>query len=212
MVRKQAVTDAPCVNFSEALIKAYPEAKVVLSLRDPDKWVPSVERSFYQVLSWPSWRLLALLDPVFSPPFQSVYPRTDDLQFVGIYNELILLILKDWTGGDWENRRKLKQGFIDHNERVRSLVPKERLLEFRVEQGWKPLCKFLGKEVPDEPYPRVNEGNNAANLHIPIIYISYAKLVGKIVIWPVLVGVGAAVMNWCIRGGKFAGLDRLLRR
>ena len=69
MVREQAVTDAPCANFSEALIKAYPEAKVVLSLRDPDKWVLSVERSYYQVLSWPRWKLLALLDPVFLLPF-----------------------------------------------------------------------------------------------------------------------------------------------
>jgi Sulfotransferase domain len=39
-----------------------------------------------------------------------------------------------------------------------------------------PLCKFLDKEVPDEPYPRVNEGNNSAKLHFTIIYISYAKI------------------------------------
>jgi len=179
---KQAVTDAPCANFAESLIKAYPEAKVVLTLRDPDKWVGSMERSYYQIFSWPSWRLLALLDPI-----------------VGTYNELLTSILKDWTGGEWENRRKLKQGFIDHNENIRRLVPKDRLLEFRVEEGWEPLCKFLGKEVPDEPYPRVNEGNNAANLHVPLIYITYAKIVGKVLMWPVLVGVGAAAVNWGVR-------------
>jgi hypothetical protein len=67
------VTDAPCVNFAEALIKAYPDAKVVLSLRDPDKWLPSMERSYYEILSWRSWWLLAMLNPVF-PLFLSV-PR-----------------------------------------------------------------------------------------------------------------------------------------
>lgn len=39
---------------------------------------------------------------------------------------------------------------------VRGLVLKERLLEWSVEDGWAPLCKFLGKPVPDEPFPHVN--------------------------------------------------------
>lgn len=132
-----------------------------------------------------------------------------------MYNELITSILKDWTGGEWENRRKLKRGFVDHNENIRRLVPKDRLLEFRVEEGWEPLCTFLGKEVPDEPYPRVNEGNNAANLHIPIIYIGYAKVVGKVLKWPIAVGVGAAVLKWGIgarlRGGKVGDIAGMWR-
>ena len=70
--------------------------------------------------------------------------------------------IKDWTRGEWGNHKKLKQGFIAHNENVRSLVPRERLLEFRVEQSWGLLCEFLGKETPDEPYPRVTERDNAA--------------------------------------------------
>ena len=39
---------------------------------------------------------------------------------------------------------------------IRGLVPKERLLEWSVDEGWEPLCKFLGKPVPNEPFPRVN--------------------------------------------------------
>lgn len=39
---------------------------------------------------------------------------------------------------------------------IRGLVPKERLLEWSVEDGWEPLCEFLGKPVPDEPFPHVN--------------------------------------------------------
>lgn len=39
---------------------------------------------------------------------------------------------------------------------IRGLVPKDRLLEWSVEDGWEPLCEFLGKTVPDEPFPHVN--------------------------------------------------------
>lgn len=39
---------------------------------------------------------------------------------------------------------------------IRGLVPKERLLEWYVEDGWEPLCEFLGKPVPDMKFPRAN--------------------------------------------------------
>lgn len=39
---------------------------------------------------------------------------------------------------------------------IRGLVPRERLLEWTVEDGWEPLCEFLGKPVPNEPFPHVN--------------------------------------------------------
>lgn len=39
---------------------------------------------------------------------------------------------------------------------IRGLVPKERLLEWSVEDGWEPLCRFLGKPIPEEPFPHVN--------------------------------------------------------
>ena len=41
---------------------------------------------------------------------------------------------------------------------IRGLVPKERLLEWAVEDGWEPLCEFLDKPVPNEPFPHVNTG------------------------------------------------------
>lgn len=39
---------------------------------------------------------------------------------------------------------------------IRGLVPKGRLLEWSADEGWEPLCKFLGKEVPKQPFPRAN--------------------------------------------------------
>lgn len=57
------------------------------------------------------------------------------------------------------NHAALRQGFIDHYEHVRSIVLKEDLLEFKPQDGWESLCKFLGKEVPDEPFLHINDAD-----------------------------------------------------
>lgn len=40
---------------------------------------------------------------------------------------------------------------------MRKQVPKEKLLEMDLADGWQPLCKFLDKPIPDEPFPRAND-------------------------------------------------------
>lgn len=52
--------------------------------------------------------------------------------------------------------------YREHCDMIRGLVPKERLLEWSVEQSWEPICRFLQKEVPDEAFPK---RNNAAAFH-----------------------------------------------
>ncbi|KAB2575191.1 hypothetical protein DBV05_g6145 [Lasiodiplodia theobromae] len=139
-----AVTDAPCANFVDELIAAYPDAKVVLTTRDDEPWLRSMEASYYDILGVSAWPFVRWLDP---PGLGALY-------------DVLRLILVDWTGGPWRDRAALRDGARRHNEHIRALVPKERLLEFRVQQGWEPLCKFLGKDVPDEPFPRKNEGKH----------------------------------------------------
>lgn len=51
-----------------------------------------------------------------------------------------------------------------HTAHVRNLMPPGYLLEFHPKDGWEPLCKFLGKDVPNRPFPYVNKGRNAANI------------------------------------------------
>jgi len=50
-----------------------------------------------------------------------------------------------------------RERYREHNETIRRMMPPERLLEFKLADGWGPSCEFLGKEVPDVPFPRVNE-------------------------------------------------------
>jgi hypothetical protein len=47
--------------------------------------------------------------------------------------------------------------FNAHNDQVRRIVAPERLLVFEASQGWDPLCRFLGRPLPEIPYPRVND-------------------------------------------------------
>lgn len=49
-----------------------------------------------------------------------------------------------------------KQVYLDHVDEIRRITPPERLLEFEVKDGWSPLCKFLGEDVPNEPFPCSN--------------------------------------------------------
>src|SRR5438552_18713338 len=50
---------------------------------------------------------------------------------------------------------------LNWNEKVKSLVPPERLLVMNVKEGWAPLCKFLDMPIPAEPFPRANDGDAA---------------------------------------------------
>ena len=67
----QAVTDAPCVCFSDELLAAYPDAKVILTLRDKQKWLASMETAYYRILEsrdWKWFRALSALDLVSCIP------------------------------------------------------------------------------------------------------------------------------------------------
>lgn len=229
------MTDAPCANLAEELVKAYPNAKVVLNTRDVDKWLPSMETSYYNILGWKSLQRLAAVETVRILPFHPlllryyaggmaemfVYKSKHQMSTswgrlngwilhflllthiycqkqLGPHLRLLRLILTDWTSGDWENRTKLREGFVQHYKRVRSIVPKDNLLEHRPQDGWEPLCKFLGKPVPDEPYPCVNQGDNAFQIHVTAFWFILTKLVITYVT-PILL---AASVVWYLRWKK----------
>lgn len=58
------MTDAPCANFVDELIAAYPDAKVVLTTRDDEPWLRSMEASYYDILGVSAWPFVRWLDPV----------------------------------------------------------------------------------------------------------------------------------------------------
>ncbi|KAM0717984.1 hypothetical protein Q7P37_006316 [Cladosporium fusiforme] len=161
--RYDALTDTPCVLFAEELLAAYPDAQVILTERDVDSWVTSMQRSYYKVLNSRGMRVMRVLDG----------------EFLGKYYAMGMGSLHTWTGGDVNNLEKLKIGYKQHYERMRAVVPKERLLEWHPRDGWGPLCEFLGKEVPDGEFPKVNQGDFVATLHEKMLMFRFLMVVLK---------------------------------
>ncbi|MBK80409.1 MAG: sulfotransferase family protein [Gammaproteobacteria bacterium] len=132
----RASVDWPSCNFWELQLEAFPDAKVILSERDPERWYESVMNTIY-----PSSRKARdSAGPAMKPWVEMAF-------------ELI------WDGtfhGRIEDREHAIDVYLAHNEYVKKQAPRDRLLVFEPSQGWEPLCEFLGCSVPDEPYPRVN--------------------------------------------------------
>jgi hypothetical protein len=139
-----AVTDSPCNAFATDLIAAYPTAKVALVERDVDTWFTSFDTNVIGSFSAPLTRLLVLLEP----------------SFIGKQGRIGQLLMRGQWGAksfsQW--RSNAKERYLEHNTMIKKMVPKERLLVYKLGSGWEPLCQFLGKEVPEgEAFPRVNE-------------------------------------------------------
>ncbi|KAI9689368.1 MAG: hypothetical protein M1822_010019 [Bathelium mastoideum] len=142
-----ATTDGQSALFVDELITAYPEAKVILTTRDPDAWIRSMDRFYYRISTVLRWSPSGYLDSIRWRPLK----------------ELAHALLDELTHSDRYNRKALRRGFLAHNTKVRKTVPAPKLLDFQVKDGWDPLCKFLGTPIPDVPFPFINEGNIASN-------------------------------------------------
>ena len=137
----QATVDWPSCSFYEALMQHYPDAKVVLTVRDPERWYDSARHTIYFVRqAFPKW-------------IATLFPR------MRVFRRMLDGLIWDGTfQGRFEDKPFATEVFNQHNERVRRVVPSERLLVFEVRDGWEPLCSFLGVPVPaGKPFPHLND-------------------------------------------------------
>jgi hypothetical protein len=125
----KSMVDHPGCAYWRELMDFYPDAKVLHTVRDPDKWFDSTQAT------------------IFAPG----RPMPPDGPFKTFLGRLFA-----WYGGDMNDRGFMTDFFHRHTAAVVAGVPKERLLVFDVAEGWEPLCRFLGVAVPDTPYPREN--------------------------------------------------------
>ncbi|KAJ5093755.1 hypothetical protein N7456_009616 [Penicillium angulare] len=137
-----AVTDMPAVFFLEDLMDLHPEAKVVLGVRsNPELWSQSIEESFRFFFS-PRFFFVGLLW------------QTDRLWY-----QMNMYII-EWCQRKFGQMDVFQPAMYElYNQAVREAAKKRgrEVLEFKAEDGWKPLCDYLGKDVPTAPFPRVNE-------------------------------------------------------
>ncbi|KAI1484610.1 hypothetical protein F5X96DRAFT_683474 [Biscogniauxia mediterranea] len=143
---RAAVADVPAYAFAPELIAAYPDAKVVLNQRlDADGWLRSMDGSITPLLG----------DKAFY--FASWFEARTFWAYHYTFRWHTALTYR-LSCGNWVRVMRQSGPWVvrDHCNMVRGAVPPERLLEWTVDDGWEPLCKFLGKEVPKEPFPHAN--------------------------------------------------------
>lgn len=140
-----AVTDMPCATFSEELMAAYPEAKIILVERDVEGWYKSFDASFVtELYSRVSHVIFGYVEPLVG-------------SHAGFLSRKLILGYFHAKTPD-EVRQNARRAYREHYRRVREAAPKEKLSEYHLGEGWGPLCRFLGKEVPEgTPFPRINE-------------------------------------------------------
>ncbi|KAK2009511.1 hypothetical protein LZ32DRAFT_608415 [Colletotrichum eremochloae] len=149
-----ALTDLSCFWALE-LIDAYPDAKVILTERDFDKWFPSFDSE--------------VLQPLFGP-WVDVMLKGVGLIIGNRAGFAMQKTIRGFFGGARtleELRRRAPEVFRYHNERIKAHVAAERLLVYRVgKDGWQPLCKFLGKAVPEgKEFPHNNDKRSHQEEH-----------------------------------------------
>jgi len=151
-----ATCDQPLADVYREQLRKYPNAKVVLTVRDSsDKWVQSwkVLVNFIQVQEQP----FSLLYPTFIQwvPFMRAWKRMRNV--MGTHLGLPPGdLIRGWRF-QADPDAFLAAQYEAHNAQVKASVPADQFLVFNVKEGWAPLCQFLGKVVPDEPFPNVNE-------------------------------------------------------
>jgi hypothetical protein len=124
--------DYPACTYWRELAATYPEAKIVLTTRDPDSWFDSVSATIFSRDHRGHFE--------GNPLMAEFFERT-------VFNEVGPLL------GD---RAAMTAYFDRWNQAVIDEVPPGRLLVYQARDGWEPLCAFLGVPVPAESYPRVN--------------------------------------------------------
>lgn len=143
----QATVDWPGGFFYRELAEAYPDAKVLLSVRDGDSWERSMRDTIWGVLYGDILiRDLSSARCRVDPKWRAYIELMDDMWHgIGVSGE------PDTPPGE------LASAMERFNEEVRTTVPSDRLLVWSVGDGWEPLCDFLDVPVPSMPFPHLND-------------------------------------------------------
>lgn len=132
-----SVVDWPACDFYPELLQKWPEAKVILNVRDPERWYVSIVNTIREVYE------TMRADP--KPEESAMVELLDTMMWDGAFH------------GRFDDKAYVMDLFEQHIARVKASLPAEKLLVFDVRQGWEPLCGFLDVPVPDKPFPRLND-------------------------------------------------------
>jgi len=149
----KSTVDFPSCSSYKALANYYPDAKVILTVRDPERWAESTQET------------------IFSPRWIE-YLRGIEA------GEFMQLTVNDYFQDRMHDKDHLIRRFQEHVEEVRNTIPASRLLIFEVKQGWGPLCDFLELPRPEEEFPFVNDEETTREIINKTIEEGFASIFG----------------------------------
>lgn len=166
----QASVDFPSSLYWKELSEAYPDAKVVLTVRDFESWYKSATGTIYAVgKKQPAWTKLI-------PKPRKIDRMTSNIIWNGKFDS------------KFEDKTFAEKIWNDHIAEVKASLPADRLLVFEVKQGWEPLCAFLGLPVPDDPFPRVNDADQFHDMIKGMTRLSYVPWVAGGILMAIAAG------------------------
>ncbi|MDX1711268.1 MAG: sulfotransferase [Rhodovibrionaceae bacterium] len=128
--------DWPGARYWRELAAHFPDARVILSVRDPDAWFDSVQATIAPFLAARGTHSSAHLNAIAEMAQKAIAEQIFD--------------------GRLSDRGHATRVFKAHIDQVRSEIPEQRLLVYEVSEGWGPLTRFLEVEEPDIAFPRTN--------------------------------------------------------
>ena len=148
----RAIVDWPGAYFWRELTSAHPDAKVILTVRDPDRWYASTLATIF------NYRTRVHDDDALSERVRLLLLRVGMLGARGGLQFIDDVIWQQTFDGRFRERAYALRVFHEHNQAVQTIIPADRLLVFDVKHGWEPLCQFLGVPVPaGEPFPHLSD-------------------------------------------------------
>ena len=129
-----SAVDWPTAAFCRELATAYPDAKFILTIRDPERWYASFSQT-----------IVPLIQPTAKTP-------PELLPFL----KMVMAVVQKTGFRIPSTKEEILTAFHRHIEIVTQTIPTDRLLLFDVKQGWGPLCQFLGVAVPPGDFPKTN--------------------------------------------------------
>ena len=172
-----ACLDFPSCNYYKELMDAYPDAKVILTVRDSESWIKSWNVLNNKILKSFTFRFLAKI------PYTSFKLQKD------IHNKMILGINGAFKGAITDKDKMIE--FEKWNKSVIDYVPNDRLLVYQVKEGWEPICNFLNKPIPNISFPYKNKTKNMGHMSrfINAIFVIIILIIIGVIISSVFFGV-----------------------
>ncbi len=135
----RSVVDFPACGSYKSLAQFYPQAKIILTVRDPESWFDSVQET------------------IFSPHWIN-HVRNAEM------GKFMYFTIGKFLQDKMHDKAHLIKRYEEHVRDVQATIPADRLLVFDVREGWEPLSRFLNVPPPNCDFPSVNESENTQNL------------------------------------------------